>query len=134
MAPNRNLTSQFWGNFYLDALDHTLTESERHGAYLRYTDDFLLFGDDKARLRALEERISGELAAIHLRLAEPTSCILACGEGVPFCGFRFLPGMRPRVLGPTKHRFEKRRATLFKTGASPAEVTQSVFAWHQFSL
>ncbi len=25
-------------------------EAERHGAYLRYTDDFLLFGDDKARL------------------------------------------------------------------------------------
>ena len=39
--PIGNLTSQLWGNFYLDALDHTLTEREQHGAYLRYTDDFL---------------------------------------------------------------------------------------------
>jgi hypothetical protein len=131
--PIGNLTSQLWGNFYLDALDHTLTESERHGAYLRYTDDFLLFGDDNARLRALEERIREELAAIRLRLAEPKSRMLACREGVPFCGFRFLPGKQPRVLGPTKRRFERRRATLFKTGAPPAEITRGVFAWYQFS-
>ena len=96
-------------------------------------DDFLLFVDDKARLQALEEYIREELAAIRLRLAEPKSRILACREGVPFCGFRFLPGMRPRVLGPTKRRFERRRATLFKTGAPPSEISRSVFAWYQFS-
>ena len=48
--PIGNLTSQLWGNFYLDGMDHWITEAERKGAYLRYTDDFLLFGDDKARL------------------------------------------------------------------------------------
>lgn len=48
--PIGNLTSQLWGNFYLDGMDHHMTETERHGAYLRYTDDFLLFGNDKERL------------------------------------------------------------------------------------
>lgn len=36
--------------FHIDALDHRITESEAHGAYIRYTDDFLLFGNDKQRL------------------------------------------------------------------------------------
>ena len=42
-VPIGNLTSQLWGNFYLDDLDHWITETQRHGAYLRYTDDFLGF-------------------------------------------------------------------------------------------
>lgn len=46
--PIGNLTSQLWGNFYLDGLDHRVAEAEGHGAYLRYTDDFLLFGDGPA--------------------------------------------------------------------------------------
>lgn len=48
--PIGNLTCQLWGNFYLDALDHRITEGERHGSYLRYTDDFLIFSDEKDRL------------------------------------------------------------------------------------
>ena len=69
--PVGNLTSQLWGNFYLDELDHWVTENQRHGAYLRYTDDFLLFGDDKARLRELRAGVAGQLARVRLKLAEP---------------------------------------------------------------
>lgn len=130
--PIGNLTSQLWGNFYLDPLDHWVTEGERHGAYLRYTDDFLLFGDDKARLWELRAGIVNQLAAARLKLAEPKSRLLATREGVPFCGFRFLPGLRPRVLGATKRRFEGRRATLWRCG-NLARVTTAVFAWYQFS-
>lgn len=92
--PIGNLTSQLWGNFYLDPLDHWLTEVERQGAYLRYTDDFLLFGDDKAGLWELRRGIVRQLAALRLKLAEPKSRLLATREGVPFCGFRFHPGLR----------------------------------------
>ncbi len=130
--PIGNLTSQLWGNFYLDTMDHLITEQERHGAYLRYTDDFLLFGDDKARLRELRERIVAELAAVHLELAVPKSRLLACREGVPFCGFLFRPSLAPRILGATKRRFEDRRHRLFVTG-DWARLSQSVFAWYQFS-
>lgn len=111
--PIGNLTSQLWANSYLDDLDHWISEAQRHGAYLRYTDDFLLFGDDKQRLWDLREGIVRQLASIRLRLAEPKSRLLATREGVPFCGFRFLPGLRPRVLGATKRRFETRRYRLF---------------------
>jgi len=130
--PIGNLTSQLWGNYYLDELDHWITETERHGAYLRYTDDFLLFSDDKARLRELREGIRVNLTGLRLRLVEPKSRLLATREGVPFCGFRFLPELRPRVLGPTKRRFERRRRVLARRRDS-VRLTVSVFAWYQFS-
>jgi Reverse transcriptase (RNA-dependent DNA polymerase) len=93
--PIGNFTSQLWANFFLDDLDHWVTEIERHGAYLRYTDDFLLFGNDKQRLWELQAGIRERLMSIRLALAEPKSRLLATREGVPFCGFRFLPGLRP---------------------------------------
>jgi hypothetical protein len=139
-APNRpgrgvpigNLTSQLWGNFYLDGLDHWVTEQCRHGDYLRYTDDFLLCGDEKARLWELRAGIIAHLASLRLRLAEPKSRLLAAREGIPFCGFRFFPGLRPRILGATKRRFEDRRRRLTKQREFFG-LTKSVFAWYQFS-
>jgi hypothetical protein len=131
-VPIGNLTSQLWGNFYLDGLDHWIVESQRHGDYLRYTDDFLLFGDDKERLWELQLGIAWQLAAKRLKLAEPKSRLLATSEGVPFCGFLFLPGLRPRILGATKRRFERRRRRLAHY-KDFSRLTQCVFAWYQFS-
>lgn len=130
--PIGNLTSQLWGNFYLDALDHMLTERERHGTYLRYTDDFLLFGDDRARLWALHGIVRDTLAESRLTLAEPKSRLLATREGVPFCGFRFLPGRRPRVLGATKRRFERRRRRLAR-GPEPGAWIATWARWWPFA-
>lgn len=131
--PIGNLTSQLWGNFMLDQMDHWITGELRMGAYARYTDDFLLFADDKARLWHAWDGIIGKLAEISLLLAEPKSRLLKCSEGVPFCGFRFLPGLLPRVLGATKRRFEHRKHQLMTSGAGLAEVSTAVFAWYQFS-
>lgn len=131
-VPIGNLTSQLWGNFYLDGMDHWITETRRHGAYLRYTDDFLLFDDDKARLWELRDQLVEQLAVDRLKLAEPKSRLLATREGVPFCGFRFKPALRPRVLGPTKRRFERRRYGLFRW-QQLAKLTQTIVSWYQFS-
>ena len=98
MFGGRKSRRLLWGNFYLDALDHCITEQECHGAYVRYTDDFLVFGDDKIRLWELRAGIVEQLARVRLKLTEPKSRLLAAREGVPFCGFRFLPGLRPRIL------------------------------------
>jgi hypothetical protein len=113
-------------------MDHQLTEVCQHGAYLRYTDDFLLFGDDKTRLWELWAEVRACLADLRLKLAHPKSRLLATREGVPFCGFRFLPGLQPRILGTTKRRFERRRCALFQHG-DLARLSVGVFAWYQFS-
>jgi RNA-directed DNA polymerase len=130
--PIGNLTSQLWGNFYLDSLDHAITEEQRHGAYLRYTDDFLLFANEKSCLHDQQAVIVEELAQVRLTLAAPKSRLLACKAGVPFCGFLFLPGVRPRVLGATKRRFEARQQKLRKD-RDLSRLTASVYAWYQFS-
>lgn len=130
--PIGNLTSQLWGNFMLDEIDHWVTENQGHGAYVRYTDDFLLFGDKRQRLWELREGLVRQLATLRLRLAEPKSRMLACAEGVPFCGFVFHPRERPRILGATKRPFERRTRRLRAAGDFPA-LTSSTFAWYQFS-
>jgi len=131
--PIGNLTSQLWGNLMLNEMDHWITEDLRIGAYARYTDDFLLFSDDTAILWSAWEGIIAKLADIRLQLAAPKSRLLNSSEGVPFCGFRFFPGLRPRILGATKRRFEQRKGRLMKSGAGLAEVSKAVFAWYQFS-
>ena len=51
--------SQWSGAFYLDGLDHFVKRELKIGAYLRYMDDFTLFGDDPVRL----EEARGAIAA-----------------------------------------------------------------------
>ncbi|MGB5064509.1 MAG: reverse transcriptase domain-containing protein [Candidatus Competibacter sp.] len=91
--PIGNLTSQFWGNVYLDSLDHFIKRELRCPGYVRYVDDLLLFGDDKPTLwrgwRALVER----LAALRLT-PHPGAHPRPVTEGIPFLGFTVYPARR----------------------------------------
>ncbi len=130
--PIGNLTSQLWGNFYLDGVDHWITETQGHGAYLRYTDDLLLFGDDKPRLWQLCDGVAEELARLRLKLSDPKSRLLATRECVPFCGFRFPFRLCPRIVGSIKRRFERRCRSL-RHRQNYARLTAATFSWYQFS-
>ncbi len=46
--PIGNQTSQFFANVYLNPLDHFAMRELRPGLYLRYVDDFVLFGRRQA--------------------------------------------------------------------------------------
>jgi len=48
--PIGNLTSQWWGNVYLDGLDHFAQRTLRVPGYQRYMDDVSLFGQSRAQL------------------------------------------------------------------------------------
>ncbi len=48
--PIGNLTSQFWSNVYLNDFDWFVQRELQCGTYLRYVDDFVLFGNDKRSL------------------------------------------------------------------------------------
>jgi hypothetical protein len=130
--PLGNLTSQLWANFFLDPLDHWITETMRFGAYARYTDDFLIFGDDKTALHELRTGIESHLAALRLEVAAEKTRVMTTSEGVPFCGFVFRPGLLPRVLGATKRRFEQRRSRLTRNRDIFA-LSQAVGSWYAFS-
>ncbi len=91
--PIGNLTSQFWGNVYLNEFDHFVKRKLRCKGYVRYVDDFLLFGEDKAQLwdwkTALEQRLHTLRLTIHPG-AQPRPVL----EGVPFLGFTVYPQRR----------------------------------------
>ncbi|MCB9289345.1 MAG: RNA-dependent DNA polymerase [Lewinellaceae bacterium] len=46
--PIGNLTSQWWGNIYLNRFDHFIKETLQAPGYIRYVDDFVLFAREKA--------------------------------------------------------------------------------------
>jgi retron-type reverse transcriptase len=59
--PIGNLTSQFMANVYLNPLDHFIKHDLRPGGYVRYMDDFILFGDDAYTLREHGARVKQKL-------------------------------------------------------------------------
>lgn len=90
--PIGNLISQHCANLYLGPLDHWIKERLRVRGYVRYMDDFVLWGQVKADLQ-------GDLSAIadflksELRLTLKDNVQLNRSErGIPFLGYRVFPG------------------------------------------
>lgn len=92
--PIGNLTSQWLGGIYLTGFDHWVKESLHCGGYLRYVDDFLLFGNDKEQLAAWREAIRAKLAEQRVRLNERKSRVHRTQDGVTFLGQRVWPWRR----------------------------------------
>jgi RNA-directed DNA polymerase len=92
--PIGNLTSQFWANVLLNELDQFVKRKLRCPAYVRYVDDFLLFGDDKQQLWAWKEGIRELLSGLRLALHPTKSVVYPVQNGIPFLGFRVWPALR----------------------------------------
>ena len=103
--PIGNLTSQFWANVYMNALDQFIKRELKCGAYLRYVDDMVMFADDKAALwqwrRAAIEFLEGLRLTIHVERAHPRPVT----EGLPFLGF---------TIFPTHRRLKAKKAVSFR--------------------
>ncbi|HRC61598.1 MAG TPA: reverse transcriptase/maturase family protein [Dehalococcoidia bacterium] len=94
-----NLSSQFFANVYLDALDQFVKHELKTTRYLRYVDDFVLVHSDRDQLVAWRERIERFLAN-ELRLElKPSPPLRRLTEGIDFLGY---------VVFPT-HRLVRRR-------------------------
>jgi len=135
--PIGNLTSQLWANLYLDRLDHLVREELRVPGYVRYTDDFILWADDKAFLHACLNRISRELEHERLVQHPVKTRLIPVRCGVPFLGFRFVPDRAPRLLGECKRRFERRmrrKMAAVKAGQTyGVDARRSAEGWKAFA-
>jgi len=90
------LTSQLGANIYLDTLDHHVTNHLGHGNYIRYMDDWIVLGPDKARLDGLRKELTGWLAD-ELGLTLSKAHIYPASQGVDFAGYRTWPThIKPR--------------------------------------
>jgi hypothetical protein len=125
--PIGNLTSQHFANRYLSPVDHRVKDRLRVRPYLRYMDDMLLFGDDRAALHGLARAVEDACHRQRLRL-HPWE-VMPTREGVTFLGYRMLPGQM-RVRRSSVARAEARLTRLaeaVRRGELPREaLTQSL--------
>ena len=89
-CPIGNLTSQWFGNVYMNALDHFAKEELGIKAYVRYCDDFHVFGDDKSLMRWWDACISA-FVGDELRLEFSKHNLSRTKDGCDFLGYRMFP-------------------------------------------
>ena len=102
--PIGNLTSQFWANCYLNPFDHFVRRELRCSAYLRYVDDFLLFGHGRRQLWEWKAAIVERLARLRLIIHREQAQVHPVEHGIPFLGF---------VVYPEKRRLKRRKAIAY---------------------
>ncbi len=130
--PIGNLTSQFWANVFLNPFDHFVKRALRCPAYLRFVDDFVLFGDDKAQLQAWRAAVVDRLAEMRLSLHEAQAQLSPVSAGLPFLGFRLYPTHRrlKRRKGVHFQRRLRRLAAAWATGQIDARrLNASIQGW-----
>ncbi len=131
--PIGNLTSQFFANFYLSALDHFILEKLKPEGYVRYMDDMVIFGDSIKELKRIfdeVERFCLEKLTLFLKVPVFGKTFF----GVPFLGWRITKD-RIFLLSKTKRRMKNRLKEIqkaFKRGKiteeKAVERTKAVFA------
>ncbi len=90
--PIGNLTSQLFANVYLNELDQFVKRNLKRRYYLRYMDDFLIFGGGKQELWRIKEVIAGFLKAkLDLSLHPKKANVFPIETGIDFLGFRIFP-------------------------------------------
>lgn len=113
--PIGNLSSQFFANVHLDALDQFCKHQLQARHYVRYVDDFILLHRDPAWLRAAHDRIREFLPAhLGLRLNDSKTILQQLARGIDFVGHVVKPWRRttrPRTVA----------AGLRRLGSMPAE-------------
>ena len=103
--PVGNLSSQFFANVYLNALDKFVKHALKCPHYVRYVDDFVLLAKDRDQLRQWQlqiERFLGDV--LRLKLKEGSRLEPMC-QGIDFLGYRVFVHhrrVRPRVLAHCK--------------------------------
>ena len=120
--PIGNLTSQFWANVYLNELDQFVKRELKCKAYIRYVDDFLLFGEDKKSLHDWRAEIIRKVSEMRLALHDGKAQVFPVKTGIPFLGFRIYPEYR---------RLKARRSLQFRRKLKNL-VIQTQHDWTMF--
>lgn len=112
--PIGNLSSQFFANVYLDALDQFAKHTLRAKHYIRYVDDFVFLHESPQQLNEWLAAVEAFLPRLVAKL-NPTKTILQpVDRGVDFVG---------HVIKPWRRTTRKRSLAqaLKRTAAAPAE-------------
>lgn len=127
--PIGNLTSQFCANVILNELDQFVHRDIKPREYVRYSDDFVLFDNDRDKLQDALQRIPVFLESLRLKCHSSKTGVRRCAHGLKFLGFRLLPQTR-RLAQDSISRFRQRMRRFHHNRGMPAtRVTASVRGW-----
>lgn len=111
--PIGNLTSQFFANVYLNGFDHWVKNTLGAKFYVRYMDDFVLFSNDKAQLKAWKTEIEDFLfRELGLHLKPSATFFNRRINGLSFLGTRIYPSV---IRMHPEHSRRAARKLLLKT-------------------
>ena len=129
--PIGSLTSQHFGNFLLGHLDHHARRHLRPAGWVRYMDDIVLFGPDRAATwSVVEGAIDHLVARLLLRPKDSLTAVFPVQAGIPFLGFRIWPHQR-RLDAARARRARKRLKQLRRAPDTPRSLAEAeaVLAW-----
>lgn len=143
--PIGNYTSQWLGNLYLNELDMYVKHDLKVKEYIRYNDDFVIFGNDKTKLHEYRKSI-GCFLLQKLDLTMSKDKVFPVSQGLDFVGYRHFPD-KILLRKSTAKRVKKKIQGIIRrihTGAVSPESARSSIAstegwiqWantHNFSL
>ena len=108
--PIGNLSSQFFANVYLDALDQFVKHRLRAPHYVRYVDDFVLVHESAAWLVEAHRAIEAFLPErLHAHLNPRKTILQPVSRGIDFVGHVIKPWrrtVRPRIVASALKRLE----------------------------
>jgi RNA-directed DNA polymerase len=108
--PIGNLTSQFFGNVYLNELDQFIKHTLKVRYYIRYVDDFVLLSNKKEQLINWKEEISTFLETkLKLKLHPRRKKLGATSNGINFIGYVIRQNyilVRRRVINNMKEKLK----------------------------
>lgn len=112
--PIGNLSSQFFANIYLNALDQFAKHELRARHYIRYVDDFVLLHESPQQLNGWLSQIEGFLPSLGARLNQSKTILQPVDRGIDFVG---------QVIRPWCRTTRKRtvKEAMRRVAASPDE-------------
>ena len=121
--PIGNLSSQFFANVLLDALDQRVKHQLRMPRYVRYVDDFILLHESRAELAGAHADIAAWLPdRLHVQLNPRKTVLQPVDRGIDFVGHVIKPwcrSTRNRTVASAVRRLEHLPAAdVFEVGNS----------------
>lgn len=89
-SPIGNLSSQWFGNLYLNELDVFVKQDLHIKGYIRYCDDFVLFSNSKEQLKDAGNQIR-TFVTQYLLLSFSKFDLFPVSRGIDFLGYRHFP-------------------------------------------
>lgn len=104
--PIGNLTSQYFANYYLSAVDHLMKNERRIPGYVRYMDDIVMYGNDRDMLKE-EFELMKEYSVENLGLTLKSPVFTQTVKGVAFLGYKIYPH-HIQLNGRSKRRYREK--------------------------